>query len=200
MNKLAEALYSRLSSVKKMRREIAKYPRRRRVIDVGCGSGANTAHLASISDEVVGIDIDQKKIDTARRLYPHLNFIRMDAAKTDFSNGQFDTAFLIMFLHEACTDGVIREVCRIAGEVVVIDYSRVLYGLWGKLIRLIEKDKYERYAGLNLTLKFKESGFSLKESRSFHPNFYIYFFVSGKSGKNAGKLSLAGSRPANGND
>lgn len=195
MNKLVAALYSQLSSVKKMRREIAKYPRRSKVIDVGCGNGVNTAHLASIADEVVGIDIDQKKIDTARRLYPHLKFYRMDAAGTEFSDGQFDTAFLIMFLHEACNNEVIREVCRIAGEVVVIDYSRVLYGLSGKIIRLIEKDKYERFAGLNLTLKFKEFGFSLKESRSFHPNFYIYFFARGKSAKAAGKLSLVENRP-----
>lgn len=190
MNKLVAALYGQLSVVKKMRREIAVYPRRGRVIDVGCGNGANTAYLASIADEVVGIDIDPKKIDTARRRCPHLKFHQMNAAKTEFSDSQFDTAFLIMFLHEACTGGVIGEVCRIAGEVVVIDYSRVLYGLSGKLIRLIEKDKYERFSGLNLTLKFKEFGFSLKECRSFHQNYYIYSFVRGKSAKTSGKLTL----------
>ncbi len=190
MNRLARAIYSRLAVVKKIRFEIARHPRRGRIIDVGCGTGENTALLAAISDEVVGIDIDPKKIDAARRLYPNIGFYRMDAVKMDFPAGHFDTAFLIMSLHEADTDGVIREVCRIAGEVVVIDYSRVLYGLMGKLIRVVEREKYEKYAGVNLNIKFQESGFSLKESRSIHPNFYIYFFTGKKPAKTAEKYSV----------
>lgn len=190
MSKLAAAIYNRLSVVKKLKCEIERYPRRSSIIDVGCGTGINTALLASIADEVVGIDIDRKKIDTARRMYPRIKFFQMDAAGMDFPDGRFDTAFLIMFLHEAYSDEVVKEVCRIAGEVVVVDYSRVLYGLTGRLIRRMEKGKYESFSGVNLTLKFKELGFQLKESRSFHQNFYIYFFAKGKPAKTPGKLSL----------
>lgn len=191
MNMLPAAFYNRLGIVKKIRREIAGHPRRDRVIDLGCGTGIHTVHLASIAGEVVGIDIDQKKIDTARKNYPHLEFYRMDAARTEFPDGRFDTAFMIMFLHETLSDEVIRECCRVAGEVVIIDYSRVLYGLTGRLIRLIEKDKYERYAAVNLTEKFAGFGFALREGRSIHPNFYIYFFARDRAAKGSLKSGQA---------
>ncbi len=187
MNKLAAAFYNRFAVIKKIRQEIARHPRRDKVLDVGCGTGFHTVQLASIAGEVVGIDIDGKKIAEAGRLYPHLKFYRTDAARTGFSDGQFDTAFMIMFLHEACSDEVIAECCRIAGEVVVIDYSRVLYGLTGRLIRFIEKDKYDRYAAVNLPLKFAQHGFSLKECRSIHPNFFIYFFTRARGSRSQKK-------------
>jgi ubiquinone/menaquinone biosynthesis C-methylase UbiE len=187
MNAIFKAIYNNLAVVKKLKREITGYPRRERVIDVGCGTGRHTGFLAAIAGEVVGIDADAKKIETARREYPQIKFYHMDAAGTEFSDGQFDTAFLIMFLHEALNDEVIREVCRIAGEVVVVDYSRVLYGLMGKFIRMVEKGKYERYAEVNLPKKFAACGFTLIESRSFHPNYYIYFFRQGRGTQAARK-------------
>jgi len=114
--------------------------------------------------------------DYLRKLYPQIKFYQMDAVRTGFCDAQFDTAFMIMFLHEVVSDKVIGECCRIAGEVVVIDYSRILYGFMGKFIKLIEKEKYKEYAAINLTKKFAEFGFSLKECRSIHQNYYIYFF------------------------
>ncbi|MHB8919237.1 MAG: hypothetical protein ACYC4H_14520, partial [Desulfocucumaceae bacterium] len=83
-----------------------------------------------------------------------------------------------------------KEICRIAGEVVVIDYSRILYGLMGRIIRLLKKDKYESFSAVNLTRRFAQYGFALKESRSIHPNYYIYFFVRGKAPKKPGSLVL----------
>ncbi len=183
MNLLAAAVYNRLAFVKKIRREIGKHPRRDKIIHVGCGTGNYIADLASIAGEVVGVDPDEKKLEIARRLYPHLKFYHMDGTRTVFADGQFDTAFLIMFLHEVCSEEIIRECCRIAGEVVVFDYSRVLYGIRGRLIRLIEKDKYEKYAAVNLAVKFAEIGFSLREGRSIHPNFYMYSFVRGRAAR-----------------
>ncbi|MEU3166909.1 class I SAM-dependent methyltransferase [Streptosporangium sp. NPDC006930] len=56
----------------------------RRVVELGCGSGHNLAHLAIHHHaEGVGIDHDPLKIQRARTLYaglPRLAFIRTDAA------------------------------------------------------------------------------------------------------------------------
>lgn len=174
----------------KIRQELARHPRRESVVHVGCGTGTHTALLSSIADEVVGIDIDPKKTEAAGKLYPNISFYPVDAGGTGFTDGWFDTAFMIMFLHHHCTEEIIREVCRIAGEVVVIDYSRVLYGLMGRIIRLWEKDKYESFSAVNLTRRFAQCGFALKESRSIHPNYFIYFFVRGKAPKKPGRLML----------
>ncbi len=169
--------------MKRIRREIERFPRREKVVDIGCGTGEKTACLAGIASEVVGVDIDQKRIAAAGRRHPHIKFYQRDAARTGFSDSRFDTAFMIMFMHEACSDEVIREACRIADEVVIIDYARVLYGLAGSIIRLIEKNKYKKYANVNLVLKFAGYGFSLKESRRIDPNLYLYVFNKGRLGK-----------------
>ncbi|MCL6478039.1 MAG: class I SAM-dependent methyltransferase [Peptococcaceae bacterium] len=190
MHILTARLHNRLSFPEKIKVEIEKYPRRKKIVHVGCGTGRYTPYLAAVADEVVGIDRDREKIEIARGLYPQLKFLPADPAQTGFSDRQFDTAFLIMYLHEAYSDELIKETCRIAGEVVVIDYSRILYGLRGKIIRLVEKDNYERFAGINLVVKFAGFGFSLRESRSIQPNFYIYFFVRSGADKKTKKLFL----------
>ncbi|MFZ5649384.1 MAG: class I SAM-dependent methyltransferase [Bacillota bacterium] len=183
MHKLYESIFYMLPPGKRIRRLIYSYPRREKVADLGCGAGTSSYYLSSIAGRVVGIDIDGDKVKTAGKLHTGIEFYCMDASRTDFSDGEFDTAFMIMMLHEAYTDRLIAEVCRIAGEVAVIDYSRILYGLTGKLIRAIEGDKFESYAGVNLKLKFSEHGFSLRESRSIYSNFFMHVFTRGKSSK-----------------
>lgn len=186
-----QSLVSRLPMVKAVRRELANYPRRGKIIDIGCGTGDNTALLVSGADRVVGIDIDQASIIKAAERYPGVDFYPVDASRTEFADGYFDTAFMVMSLHEAaCIGDVIKEACRIAGEVVIIDYSRIQYGCRKKLVEFIEKEKYERFARLNLLTEFAGCGFSLKEGRRIHPSLYIYFFVRGKAGRKTGVVSL----------
>jgi SAM-dependent methyltransferase len=51
---------------------LAQLPGRgRRALDAGCGSGRHTLALATLFDEVVGIDISQPLIDLARHQRPH---------------------------------------------------------------------------------------------------------------------------------
>lgn len=187
-----QSLVSRFPMVRSIRRELAAYPRRGRVIDIGCGTGENTVLLSSIAGEVVGIDNDGTKIKKAGERYPGIRFYLADASKTDFPDGYFDTAFMIMSLHEAFSDAVIKEACRIAGELVVIDYARVQHGFRKKLVDLIEKDKYARFAAVNLAAKFAEFGFKLTESRRIHPSLYLYRFISARAGSKNTVVGLKG--------
>jgi len=50
-----------------------------RVVDVGCGTGAFTAHLASLGHDVVGIDSSPSGIEIAREAHPHLRFVQTSA-------------------------------------------------------------------------------------------------------------------------
>ncbi|MBO0657234.1 class I SAM-dependent methyltransferase [Streptomyces triculaminicus] len=55
------------------------------VVELGCGSGHNLAHLVVHAGAVgIGVDHDPHKIDRARALYGHLDrlsFVRADAAE-----------------------------------------------------------------------------------------------------------------------
>ena len=44
------------------------------VLDVGCGPGTVTAHLAGLGVEVSGVDLSPRMIAHARRLHPGLRF------------------------------------------------------------------------------------------------------------------------------
>ncbi len=44
------------------------------VLEVGCGPGAVTAHLAELHLDVRGIDLSPAMVDLARREHPHLEF------------------------------------------------------------------------------------------------------------------------------
>ena len=45
-----------------------------RIVDLGCGTGALTAQIATAGAEVVGIDASEAMIERARESYPHLRF------------------------------------------------------------------------------------------------------------------------------
>lgn len=62
----------------------------REVLDVGCGVGYGTALLARTARRAVGIDISQKAVNEAFRLYPAGEFLRMDAEGMTFPARSFD--------------------------------------------------------------------------------------------------------------
>jgi SAM-dependent methyltransferase len=53
------------------------------VLDVGCGPGLVTAHLAGLGVEVSGVDLSPGMVAHARRLHPHLRFEVGSATELD---------------------------------------------------------------------------------------------------------------------
>lgn len=66
-----------------------------RVLDLGCGNGANAYDIAEKAREVVGIDLDPRNIKVAERRFsrPNLHYQVGDATVTD-ANGTFDVIVL----------------------------------------------------------------------------------------------------------
>lgn len=58
----------------------AQHVRGRTVVEVGCGEGYGTAHLATAAAHIVGIDYDAGTIEHASRTYPHVAFLRANLA------------------------------------------------------------------------------------------------------------------------
>jgi 2-polyprenyl-3-methyl-5-hydroxy-6-metoxy-1,4-benzoquinol methylase len=66
-----------------------------RVLDVGCGNGDVAFDVAGVAEKVVGIDIEQKNIETAKKRHqkPNLEFIAGDATEHEFEE-KFDVVIL----------------------------------------------------------------------------------------------------------
>jgi trans-aconitate methyltransferase len=69
-----------------------------RILDLGCGTGALTADIASTAAETVGVDLSAEMIDEARRKFPALRFVVCDARSLSFLN-EFDAVFSNAALH-----------------------------------------------------------------------------------------------------
>ena len=61
----------------------AMVPRRARILDAGCGTGRVGSFLAAAGHDVVGVDLDQELIATARRDCPGASWLVGDLAELD---------------------------------------------------------------------------------------------------------------------
>jgi SAM-dependent methyltransferase len=81
----------------------------RRVLDVGCGTGTNAGRFASY--DYVGLDINERYLEVARRRYRG-RFINADLTVADLSGlGTFDTVLVNSFLHHI-SDGDVERLLR----------------------------------------------------------------------------------------
>jgi SAM-dependent methyltransferase len=88
------------------------------ILDLGCGKGALTAHLARYANRVFGTDISPTAIDIARRRYPQIQFEVLDAS---------DSELVSSVLH--------RELSNLSGRHLIV-MSQVLSYLenWKQLL------------------------------------------------------------------
>ncbi len=100
-----------------------------RVLEVGCGTGANLALYAEAGCEVAGVDLSPAMINVARRKLGDRADLRLgDAADMPFPDDSFDLVVSFLTLHEmppAVRTPVMKEMVRVAGAdgvVLLIDY------------------------------------------------------------------------------
>ena len=60
-----------------------------RVIDLGCGEGRLTAFVGEFAN-TDGIELSQKAVDIANKLYPHVNYIQGNVLEYNFKEVKFD--------------------------------------------------------------------------------------------------------------
>lgn len=63
------------------------------VLDIGCGTGKNTAKLAEKASSVIGLDIAQGMIDYAKQQYPQLHFMTADGEDLPFDDGSAEAIY-----------------------------------------------------------------------------------------------------------
>jgi SAM-dependent methyltransferase len=104
--------------------------KRPRILDLGCSTGWLTAELARYGD-VVGIDISDAAIRSARELYPNIEFHCGDFLKSHLANEAFDIVVSVDVMsciadQRAFIDGI-RQVLRPGGYVYIATPNRFVY-------------------------------------------------------------------------
>jgi SAM-dependent methyltransferase len=125
-NSLAYRLWQRPFADRKLapvlaRNDMAKV---RRVLDVGCGPGTNTAYFASA--DYLGIDMNPKYIADARARYGR-EFLVADVTQYEAPAGQaYDFILSNSFLHHVDTPGVRRILAHLATLLTPDGYLHLL--------------------------------------------------------------------------
>jgi ubiquinone/menaquinone biosynthesis C-methylase UbiE len=120
------------------------------VLDAGCGTGRVAIELARRGYAVVGIDVEQAMLDSARAKAPHLEWVRGDLSSVELPDNHFDlvvAAGNVMIFLELGTEAVVLSnlVRTVAPGGLVVAGFQV-----GRQLTLERYDALGTAAGLDL--------------------------------------------------
>jgi demethylmenaquinone methyltransferase/2-methoxy-6-polyprenyl-1,4-benzoquinol methylase len=107
-------------------------------LDVACGSGRLTAELArrAAGGRVVGLDFSRGMLARAQADHPGLEFVKGDALRLPFWDGDFDVATMAFGLRNLADPRLgLAELARVARRVVVLEFVKPPEGVFGALYR-----------------------------------------------------------------
>ena len=138
------------------------------VIDLPCGTGRFTGHLASAGYQVVGSDISIEMMQQAAKLLSQGNiagYVRADAEALPFRSKSADCLMSIRFLFHVDPDTrrrMLREFGRVSRRWIIADYRHKYsfrYGVW-KLARALglTRRPFERVSVKSMKSEFEDAG------------------------------------------
>lgn len=138
------------------------------IVDLPCGTGRFTGHLARAGYEVVGSDISLEMMQQALATVGHENikgYVRADAEALPFRTKSADCLMSIRFLFHVDPETrrrMLREFGRVSRRWVIADYRHKYsfrYGVW-KLTRALglTRRPFERVSVKSMKSEFEDAG------------------------------------------
>jgi ubiquinone/menaquinone biosynthesis C-methylase UbiE len=140
------------------------------VVDLPCGTGRFTGHLARAGYDVVGSDISVEMMQQAAMLksVQHQNikgYVRADAEALPFKSKSTDCLMSIRFLFHVDPETrrrMLREFGRVSRRWIIADYRHkysIRYGIW-KVTRTLglTKRPFERVSVKSMKSEFEDAG------------------------------------------
>lgn len=136
------------------RRTKQQQQRNARLLDLGCGTGELAGSFIKAGYDYFGVDIEQERIDYARKVYPGGKFHVMDASDLNYPDGYFDQILVTGVLHHLSDEevrSIVREMNRVlrpGGRALVMeDIALPLRGslnFLGALVHLADEGAHIR--------------------------------------------------------
>ncbi len=98
--------------------------RGKRVLEIGCGDGRVTAHLAKTAGECAAIDPDAACIAKARSKIPGVDFRVGSGERLEWESASFDVVLFTLSLHHQDSVAALREAhaaLRPGGRAVIVE-------------------------------------------------------------------------------
>lgn len=99
------------------------------ILDIGCGVGLLHAHLGKIAQHIVGIDLSEQALETARQRNPQNTYLRYPGGALPFDDARFDMALAVTVMHHvplADWQQFVDEAARVlkpGGMLAVIEHN-----------------------------------------------------------------------------
>ena len=162
-----------LAEMRLVDRAFARVPKMHRVLDVPCGGGRVTIHLAKSGYIMTAADLSESMIGIAREniLASKLDCIvgRQDIEKLTLADKSFDTIISFRLFHHFPTPEIrqraVMELCRAARKYVVLSYfsPRSITSLKRKLRQAFGGKKSQKFSTPLFEVEgyFQKAGFQL---------------------------------------
>jgi ubiquinone/menaquinone biosynthesis C-methylase UbiE len=162
--------------------ELKKLFKDRKLLDLGCGYGADTQSFSAYARSVVGVDLDYHK--TWEKIKnKKIRFVQSPSEKLPFRNGDFQAIYLKDLLHHVDdVEKTLKETKRISSDdvnIVIIEGNRYNPLFYFLVTKLKGHEHFSRSKFKSLVLKYYPNAnfFSLEAYPPFFLGLKQYKFL-----------------------
>ena len=178
------------NKLKVVLRFIPGFPKK--ILDVGCASGWFISNISKKFPKAkcYGIDIYDKGIKYAKKIYPKIEFKVADAHKIPYGKNTFDLAICTEVLeHVTDPKSVLQEIKRVlknkGSAIIELDSGNLLFSMvwymWRKLWGKVWQDSHLHSFNIEKLEKIiKSCGFKILRKKKFNLGMAMLFLIHKK--------------------